>query len=40
MGTIVLKFFLNVSREEQKKRFMQRLERPDKNWKFSRVRRA
>ncbi len=34
-GTIVLKFFLNVSREEQKKRFMQRLEQPDKNWKFS-----
>ena len=34
-GTIVLKFFLNVSREEQKKRFMQRLERSEKNWKFS-----
>ena len=34
-GTIILKFFLNVSREEQKKRFMQRLERPEKNWKFS-----
>jgi PPK2 family polyphosphate:nucleotide phosphotransferase len=34
-GTIVLKFFLNVSRTEQKKRFMQRLERPEKNWKFS-----
>src|SRR5271166_524517 len=34
-GTIVLKFFLNLSREEQKKRFMQRLERPEKNWKFS-----
>ena len=34
-GTIVLKFFLNVSRAEQKKRFMQRLERPEKNWKFS-----
>jgi PPK2 family polyphosphate:nucleotide phosphotransferase len=34
-GTIVLKFFLNVSREEQKRRFMQRLERPEKNWKFS-----
>ena len=34
-GTIVLKFFLNLSREEQKKRFMQRLEQPDKNWKFS-----
>jgi PPK2 family polyphosphate:nucleotide phosphotransferase len=34
-GTIVLKFFLNVSRKEQKKRFMQRLDRPEKNWKFS-----
>jgi PPK2 family polyphosphate:nucleotide phosphotransferase len=34
-GTIVLKFFLNVSRKEQKKRFMERLDRPDKHWKFS-----
>ena len=34
-GVIVLKFFLNVSREEQKKRFMERLDRPDKHWKFS-----
>jgi PPK2 family polyphosphate:nucleotide phosphotransferase len=34
-GTKVLKFFLNVSPEEQKKRFMQRLEEPEKNWKFS-----
>src|ERR1700751_3412247 len=34
-GTIILKFFLNVSRDEQKKRFMQRLDRPDKHWKFS-----
>ena len=34
-GTIVLKFFLHVSKEEQKKRFMERLENPDKNWKFS-----
>jgi PPK2 family polyphosphate:nucleotide phosphotransferase len=34
-GTIILKFFLNVSREEQKKRFMERLDRPKKNWKFS-----
>jgi PPK2 family polyphosphate:nucleotide phosphotransferase len=34
-GTVVLKFFLNVSRKEQKKRFMERLEKPDKNWKFS-----
>ncbi|HEY7412986.1 MAG TPA: polyphosphate kinase 2 family protein [Vicinamibacteria bacterium] len=34
-GTVVRKFFLNVSREEQRKRFLQRLEDPDKNWKFS-----
>jgi PPK2 family polyphosphate:nucleotide phosphotransferase len=34
-GTIVLKFFLHLSREEQKKRFMERLDRPDKQWKFS-----
>jgi len=34
-GTVVLKFFLNVSRKEQKKRFLERLELPDKNWKFS-----
>ena len=34
-GTIVLKFFLNLSRKEQKKRFMERLDRPDKHWKFS-----
>lgn len=34
-GTVVLKFFLNVSRKEQKKRFMDRLDRPEKNWKFS-----
>jgi PPK2 family polyphosphate:nucleotide phosphotransferase len=34
-GTLVLKFFLNVSRDEQKKRFMERLDRPEKNWKFS-----
>jgi PPK2 family polyphosphate:nucleotide phosphotransferase len=34
-GTLVLKFFLNVSKEEQKKRFLERLERPEKNWKFS-----
>ena len=34
-GTIILKFFLHLSREEQKKRFMQRLERPHKHWKFS-----
>ncbi|MEO8255376.1 MAG: polyphosphate kinase 2 family protein [Flavobacterium sp.] len=34
-GTIVLKFFLNVSKEEQKKRFIERVDNPDKNWKFS-----
>jgi polyphosphate kinase 2 (PPK2 family) len=34
-GTIVLKFFLNLSRKEQKKRFMERLDRSDKHWKFS-----
>ena len=34
-GTIILKFFLHVSRKEQKRRFMERLERPEKNWKFS-----
>jgi PPK2 family polyphosphate:nucleotide phosphotransferase len=34
-GTIVLKFFLHVSKKEQKKRFLDRLERPEKNWKFS-----
>ena len=34
-GVIILKFFLNVSREEQKKRFMKRLDSPEKNWKFS-----
>jgi PPK2 family polyphosphate:nucleotide phosphotransferase len=34
-GTVVLKFFLNLSKEEQKKRFLERIERPEKNWKFS-----
>ncbi len=34
-GYLILKFFLNVSRDEQKKRFMERLDRPEKNWKFS-----
>ncbi len=34
-GTIILKFWLNVSREEQKKRFLSRLDEPAKNWKFS-----
>ena len=34
-GTVVLKFFLNVSKEEQKQRLLKRLENHDKNWKFS-----
>jgi PPK2 family polyphosphate:nucleotide phosphotransferase len=34
-GIAVLKFFLNVSKEEQKKRFLERLDTPAKNWKFS-----
>jgi PPK2 family polyphosphate:nucleotide phosphotransferase len=34
-GYLILKFFLNLSRKEQKKRFMERLDNPDKNWKFS-----
>ncbi len=34
-GTIVLKFWLNVSKDEQKKRFLSRLDQPEKNWKFS-----
>lgn len=33
-GTIVIKFFLNVSRDEQKKRFLERIDNPEKNWKF------
>jgi PPK2 family polyphosphate:nucleotide phosphotransferase len=34
-GTVILKFFLNVSKEEQRKRFLDRLEEPGKRWKFS-----
>ncbi len=34
-GTVILKFFLNVSKEEQKQRFLDRLKEPDKHWKFS-----
>ena len=34
-GTVVLKFFLNVSKQEQKRRFLDRLDEKDKNWKFS-----
>jgi PPK2 family polyphosphate:nucleotide phosphotransferase len=36
-GTVILKFFLNVSREEQRTRFLDRLEQPAKNWKFSKA---
>ncbi len=34
-GTVILKFFLNVSREEQRQRFLDRLDQPSKIWKFS-----
>jgi polyphosphate kinase 2 (PPK2 family) len=34
-GFLVLKFFLHLSKKEQKKRFLSRLENSDKNWKFS-----
>jgi PPK2 family polyphosphate:nucleotide phosphotransferase len=34
-GMVVLKFFLNVSKDEQKRRFLARIEEDDKNWKFS-----
>ncbi len=34
-GTVILKFWLNVSKEEQKERFLSRLDEPQKNWKFS-----
>ncbi|HEY3898676.1 MAG TPA: polyphosphate kinase 2 family protein [Chthoniobacter sp.] len=34
-GTLVRKFFLHVSKKEQEKRFLERLDNPDKNWKFS-----
>lgn len=34
-GTLMLKFFLHVSKEEQKKRFLERIDNPKKNWKFS-----
>jgi PPK2 family polyphosphate:nucleotide phosphotransferase len=34
-GFVIRKFFLNVSKKEQKKRFLDRLEQPEKNWKFS-----
>jgi PPK2 family polyphosphate:nucleotide phosphotransferase len=34
-GTVIRKFFLHVSKKEQKRRFLARLEEPEKNWKFS-----
>ena len=34
-GTLILKFFLNVSKKEQKRRFLDRLDNPNKHWKFS-----
>jgi PPK2 family polyphosphate:nucleotide phosphotransferase len=34
-GTVIMKFFLHVSKKEQKKRFMERIDDPAKNWKFS-----
>ena len=34
-GTVIRKFFLHVSKDEQKKRFLARLEEPEKNWKFN-----
>jgi polyphosphate kinase 2 (PPK2 family) len=34
-GTLILKFFLHLSKDEQKKRFLERLDDPEKHWKFS-----
>ncbi len=34
-GTVILKFFLYLSKDEQKKRFLERIDKPEKNWKFS-----
>lgn len=34
-GTVILKFFLHVSKKEQKRRFLERLQNPEKHWKFS-----
>jgi PPK2 family polyphosphate:nucleotide phosphotransferase len=34
-GTVIRKFFLNLSKKEQKRRFLERLDEPEKNWKFS-----
>ena len=34
-GIVIVKFFLNVSKDEQKRRFLERIQTPEKNWKFS-----
>jgi PPK2 family polyphosphate:nucleotide phosphotransferase len=34
-GTVIIKFFLNISKDEQRQRFLDRIDDPDKNWKFS-----
>ncbi len=34
-GTVTVKFFLNISKEEQRRRFLSRLDQPEKNWKFT-----
>jgi PPK2 family polyphosphate:nucleotide phosphotransferase len=34
-GTVIIKFFLHLSKDEQKERFLQRIDDPEKNWKFS-----
>jgi PPK2 family polyphosphate:nucleotide phosphotransferase len=34
-GTLIIKFFLHLSKDEQRKRFLKRIDEPDKNWKFS-----
>ena len=34
-GTRIVKFFLHLSKDEQRKRFLERIDEPDKNWKFS-----
>jgi PPK2 family polyphosphate:nucleotide phosphotransferase len=34
-GTQIIKFFLHISKDEQKKRFLERIDKPEKNWKFS-----
>ncbi|QWV93457.1 polyphosphate kinase 2 family protein [Geomonas oryzisoli] len=35
-GTLIIKFFLHISKEEQRKRFLERIDNPEKNWKFNR----